>query len=286
MPEVSVQNEKNEQLQIAEFKCTFHRRFVLEITEDGHGSPRTCLALLRQLFTNGMVADCAAFRSKVKAGDVIAYVIQRAITTFDSEEGFDMLKQRTDSARDYRELSKVQRCIPCVSELKGNTFRPMQADSSLRRVARYPHESYGVTKLDELPFKRQRLLPNKCRVYHLLNYLSELSSHHALMKMRTRIDRLVGTLVSEEYDLEGSANGNSDFADCTMNERYKSAGLSTMSTTKLPSKSAIDLLHCELVNIVRANLVDDEVRRHDLVDDIAQEIWVDLLQKNTFWRQV
>ena len=47
----------------------FQRRFVLESPVDGHGSPRTCLALLREICTNGMVAECAAFRSEIRAGD-------------------------------------------------------------------------------------------------------------------------------------------------------------------------------------------------------------------------
>ena len=93
----------------------------------------------------------------------------------------------------------------------------MEAVSSLRRLTGNPHALYVVANLDELPSKRQRPLPSKYKVYDLLNHLSESSSHHASMETRTWIDRLVGSLVSDEYDLEGSDLDHSDFVDFTLN---------------------------------------------------------------------
>src|SRR6202011_2937734 len=38
---------------------------------------------------------------------------------------------------------------------------------------------YGLANLDTLSAKRQRTLPTACKVYDLLNFASEVATHHA-----------------------------------------------------------------------------------------------------------
>ena len=38
---------------------------------------------------------------------------------------------------------------------------------------------YGMANLDALSVKRQRTLPAACKVYDLLNFASEVATHHA-----------------------------------------------------------------------------------------------------------
>ena len=41
-------------------------------------------------------------------------------------------------------------------------------------------EFYGLTDLDTLPVRRQRLWPVKCRAYDLVNFASEVTTHVAV----------------------------------------------------------------------------------------------------------
>ena len=76
-----------------------------------------------------------------------------------------------------------------------------------------PVERYGLANLEALTPKRQRVLPTECRVYDLLNFASELATHHARPQARQALQGYLGTVVSGEYDLEDSANEMKEFGD-------------------------------------------------------------------------
>ncbi len=68
-------------------------------------------------------------------------------------------------------------------------------------------------KLDALSAKRQRALPVNCRVYDLLNFASELATHHTSGSASRVVQAWIGTLISREYDLEESCDAFCDFRD-------------------------------------------------------------------------
>ena len=72
---------------------------------------------------------------------------------------------------------------------------------------------YGLANVDALSVKRQRTLPVNCRVYDLLNFASELATHHATGSGSRTLQGWIGTLVSREYDLENSCAAFDDFRD-------------------------------------------------------------------------
>ena len=72
---------------------------------------------------------------------------------------------------------------------------------------------YGLANMDALSVKRQRTLPVKCRVYDLLNFASELATHHATGSGARTAQGWIGTLISREYDLEESCDAFRDFRD-------------------------------------------------------------------------
>ena len=74
-------------------------------------------------------------------------------------------------------------------------------------------ELYGLANLDALSSKRQRILPARCRVYDLLNFASEVATHHALPASRRSLQAFIGSLISDEYDMEGTAATGTEFAD-------------------------------------------------------------------------
>jgi hypothetical protein len=72
---------------------------------------------------------------------------------------------------------------------------------------------YGLANLDSLSVKRQRTLPSACKVYDLLNFASEVSTHHATNMGNRKVQAYIGDLISGEYDLEGTADQFSDWRD-------------------------------------------------------------------------
>ena len=52
-----------------------------------------------------------------------------------------------------------------------------------------------------------------CRVYDLLNFSSELATHHSDAAGNRALQAYIGSLISEEYDLEGTAENVTEFAD-------------------------------------------------------------------------
>ena len=76
-----------------------------------------------------------------------------------------------------------------------------------------PHELYGIANLDAFSQKRQRVLPTKCRVYDLLNFASEVATHQSSPEAGLKLQAYIGDLVSDEYDMEGTAEKVKDFQD-------------------------------------------------------------------------
>ena len=76
-----------------------------------------------------------------------------------------------------------------------------------------PDELYGIANLDAFSVKRQRMLPAKCRVYDLLNFASEVATHQTTSRDSLQLQAYIGSLVSDEYDMEGTANKVGDFQD-------------------------------------------------------------------------
>ena len=78
---------------------------------------------------------------------------------------------------------------------------------------------YGIANVDSLSAKRQRSLPVRCTVYDLLNFVSELSTHHLRNEGARTMQAALGTLVSSEFDLEGSIDSFGEFKDFFVSQR-------------------------------------------------------------------
>jgi hypothetical protein len=72
---------------------------------------------------------------------------------------------------------------------------------------------YGMANLDALSVKRQRTLPAACRLYDVLNFASELATHHTTEMGNRIVQAFIGDLISGEYDLEGTVDRFSDWRD-------------------------------------------------------------------------
>lgn len=193
----------------------FNNRFVLEVPIDGFGQPRIFLSLLRQVCSNGAVGYSRSFRSDIRIGDDALHTLARALDHFDHDEGFAALRQRFESAQkswaSVREVLDLHRVVGGV-ETRGEPGRRGLLER-LDRVSGDMNGLYGLANMDALSPKRQQVLPAKCRVYDLLNFASEVATHHAEGRGRLKLQAFIGTMVCDEYDLEGTAEKVEDFKE-------------------------------------------------------------------------
>lgn len=209
----------------------FRNKFVIETPIDGFGKPSVYLMLLRLICTNGAIGFNPAFRSELGAGkgiEGIPFVLQRAIEGFNNEDGYIAMRERfeaaTQSWASLREVNGLYRILTRlhhgggVNAFLGNdgaaevpvgtplfrAFHKMTGDLA---------QSYGLANLDAVSAKRQRTLPAACKVYDLLNFASEVATHHSNPSAGRMLQTYIGDLISIEYDLEGTAEHFGDWKD-------------------------------------------------------------------------
>lgn len=224
---------------------TFRNRFVVSVPVDGYGLPSIYLSLLRQVCSNGMVGYSPTFRSTLALGrgeDNAIYSIIRALDGFGSDEGYAALRQRFEAAAKswasvYEAQSLYRLLVKMLNHggirrqtVVGGTPLADAADvsrvevgvpviSAFHRMTGDVSEIYGLANLDALSVKRQRTLPVNCRVYDLLNFVSEIATHHATGSGPRMAQGWIGTLISHEFDLENSCDAFDDFQDFFLERR-------------------------------------------------------------------
>ena len=210
----------------------FEAQYVVETPIDAFGRPAVYLALLRRICSNGAVAMTPAFRSEINLGRSSAdasFGVERALEGFNNEEGFAALRQRFESSTrswaSVHEVNRLARTLVGLVQSKdvptrfgqtkkdGEKRQPESLLTAFGRMSGDLTSTYGLANLDALSAKRQRTLPSACRVYDLLNFASELATHHAKPEGGKRLHAFIGDLVSGEFDLEGTAEQFADWRD-------------------------------------------------------------------------
>jgi hypothetical protein len=216
----------------------FQNKFVLDTPIDGYGRPQVYLSMVRQICSNGAIGYSPAFRSELnvgKAGAGVEYALVRVLDGFNNEEGYVAMRQRFESATRswasvhevnglYRTLIGVQQkgdltkgALPIGGDGAAEVGSDVPWQRSFRRMSGDLTEIYGLANLDTLTVKRQRTLPAACKVYDLLNFATEIGTHHATVPGNRALQSYVGTLISGEYDLEGTADHFGDWRDFFIN---------------------------------------------------------------------
>lgn len=193
----------------------FANRFKLDVPVDGFGNARIHVALLRLLCSNGMVGYHRAFASEVPASASPHHTVRRAIECFDHSDGFAAIRERFRAAQaswaSVREAHGLGKQL--VKMKAGDPGRKLEALEEFDRLTGRVQEFYGLTNVDTLPTRRQRLLPVKCRVYDLLNFAGEVATHVAQAEDARPLQSWIGGTLSEEFDLEGTAEQVPEFTD-------------------------------------------------------------------------
>lgn len=235
-------------------------RFVMATPIDGYGMPNIYLSLLRQVCSNGVVGYAKAFKSGLTLGkgdENVIPAIVRAMDGFNSDEGFAAIRQRMErsteswaSVNEVTDLYKIVTKLMATKQLFDNGMTFPEGVKSLQNyllfddaargvssenqstssvILRAFHRMtgdvsalYGLANIDALSTKRQQSLPVKCSVYDALNYATELSTHLATTPNASRtLQGWVGTILSNDYDLEGSRAKHGQFADFHMMHRIE-----------------------------------------------------------------
>jgi hypothetical protein len=193
----------------------FANRFTLDVPIDGYGSASIHVALVRLLCTNGVIGLHRAFASDVPASRDPRHTLERAIECFDHADGYAAMRARFFSAQtswaSVRDAHTLHRQL--VKTVTIDPARKSVVLNDLDRLTGRIREFYGVTNLETLPVRRQRLLPVKCRVYDLLNFASEVATHATEPAEARHLQSWIGTTLADEYDLEGTAEQAKEFAD-------------------------------------------------------------------------
>ncbi|MBW3598903.1 MAG: DUF932 domain-containing protein [Planctomycetes bacterium] len=193
----------------------FQHRFVMETPIDGFSHPKLYLSFLRLICSNGAIGYSQAFRSDVSLGKDIGHCIARALESYDNGDGYAALRQRFESAQ--KSWASVRECVQLYKTvMKLGEQCDLEREALLRSLYRTTgnlNEIYGLANLDALSTKRQRILPARCRVYDLINFASETATHHATPIGNRAMQAFIGSLISDEYDMEGTAEAVGDFQD-------------------------------------------------------------------------
>lgn len=182
----------------------YHVHVRCRVPVDGAGMPDMSLATWRQVCSNGAVAEAPLFRTKMEIRDNSGEHFRRLLASFSNPAGVEMLQSRMGEAAGTKaSVGEVMLLEGLIKRSVASTRNQMLLRERLDEVAGNPCVRYGVTDLANIGQKKRPLLPVGCSVADLLNFASELVTHHAeLLKPESTMHSFAGTLLSKGFDLE------------------------------------------------------------------------------------
>ncbi|MBI1302768.1 MAG: DUF932 domain-containing protein [Phycisphaera sp.] len=205
----------------------YRQRFQLDVPVDGLGEPRMQVALLRLICLNGAIGTRSVFRSMIRIGKDPQHSLERALGHFANDDGFSAMRDRLESAQrswaSLREVRLLERQLDTVSwgGPSGGGLGDMTERRRAFRAMVGDYESrYGLASIDALSVKRQRMLQANCRVYDLINFATEMATHHAPPRAAARLNGWLGSTLTDEYDLENTASEVPEFTDVFMTRKW------------------------------------------------------------------
>lgn len=183
---------------------TYHVRVRCRVPVDGVGMPDMSLATWRQVCSNGAVAEAPLFRTKMEIKDNSGEHFRRLLASFSNPSGVEMQQERMCTAAGTKaSVGEVVLLDGLIRRSVANTRNQMLLRERLNEIAQNPCVRYGVTDLTNIGQKKRPLLPVGCSVADLLNFASELASHHAdLLKPESTLHSFAGTVLAKDFDLE------------------------------------------------------------------------------------
>lgn len=182
----------------------YHVRVRCRVPVDGATIPDMNLATWRQVCSNGAVAEAPLFRTKMEIKDNSGEHFRRLLASFSNPTGVELLQQKMHAASETKaSVGEVVFLEGLIRRVVPNGRNQMLLRERLYEVAENPCVRYGVTDLSNIGMKKRSLLPVGCSVADLLNFASELQTHHReLLKDENLLQTFPGTLLAKGFDLE------------------------------------------------------------------------------------
>jgi hypothetical protein len=175
-----------------------------EVPVDGMGTPATTLATWRQVCSNGAVAEAPMFRTKMEIKDNGGDHFRRLLKSFSNPRGIEMLHERLVAANGTKaSVDEVFQAESFIRRQIRDSRHQMLLCERLQDVAENPCVRYGVTDLGAIGERRRGLLPTGASVADVMNFISELNTHHGmLLRNRTAANGVIGEFFARSFDLE------------------------------------------------------------------------------------
>ena len=198
----------------------YTRKLNIQYPVDGIGTPCIYLAIERQVCSNGAVVQVAAFRTEIEVNDESGTHLSRLLRSLNNQYGFSALEERICIAQQtnasVNELMSVDNLLQEYVLDKDSYYK---LHNRLYEMAGDPCFTYETTSLNNIPAKKRVLLPVNCAVNDLLNFCSELTTHHGnLLTSSSAFDVATGRILASEFDLEGMYNINHKSPDFFLND--------------------------------------------------------------------
>ena len=183
---------------------TYGVHINVDVPVDGMGAPEVTLATWRQVCSNGAIAEAPIFRTKMEIKDNSGSHFKRLLQSFSNPRGIEMLHERLIAANETKaSVDEVFRVESFIHRQVRDARHQMLLCERLEEIAENPCVRYGVTDLGSIGERRRGLLPVGCSVADLMNFTSELGTHHPeLLRNDRSVHALSGDFYAKSYDLE------------------------------------------------------------------------------------
>ncbi len=183
---------------------TYHVRVRCRVPVDGVGMPDMSLATWRQVCANGAVAEAPLFRTKMEVKDTSGEHFRRLLKSFSNPRGVELLHERLLAANGTKaSVDEVYQAETFIRRQVRDARHQMLLCERLHEVADNPCVRYGVTDLGAIGERRRGLLPTGASVADVMNFVSELNTHHGeLLRNQNSAAGLLGDFYARSYDLE------------------------------------------------------------------------------------
>ena len=221
----------------------YFRRFKICYPVDSVGMPCIYLSMQRLVCSNGSTAQVAEFRTDIEINDESGLHLSRLLASFNNQYGFSALEERLgiaqSTAASVNELLEIDNLLQNHVADK-RAYRMLH--NRLDEVAGEPCFQYGTTSLNNIPAKKRSLLPVNCSVNDLLNFCSELTSHHGnLLDNAVSFDVAAGKILAHEFDLEGMYGHRKKSPDFFLKDLKLSTARTSDSIAREESMEFIDV---------------------------------------------
>ncbi len=175
-----------------------------QVPVDGMGQPEINLATFRQICSNGAVEQESSFRTKMEIKDNSGLHFSKLLRSFSNRNGMEMLHQRLIDANCTKaSVGELMEVDGLMRKLVSDRHSQMLLREQLLTLGDNPCAMYGVTDLSAISEKKRSLLPVGCSVADLLNFTSELASHHRnLLRESAPLNVFHGRKLAKGFDLE------------------------------------------------------------------------------------